>query len=212
MTRKIVVEGIGTFFLMFTIGMVVLPPDSGALGPLAIGAVLMAMIYAGGHISGAHYNPAVTLAVFFRGKCPAADVPGYLIAQVVGGVLAAVVAKQILPGFVAPAAIVPAPSDMAVILSEFLFTFALANTVVNVATAKGTKDNSFYGLAIGSTVVVGAVAVGSISGGVFNPAVFVGVAVFGLKAWSSLALLVSVQLVAGAAAGLLFKVLHPDDN
>jgi aquaporin Z len=99
-----------------------------------------------------------------------------------------------------------------VILSEFLFTFALVNTVINVATAKGTKDNSFYGLAIGSIVLVGAVAVGGISGGVFNPAVFVGAALFGLKAWASLVLFVCVQLVAGAAAGLVFRVLHPDDN
>ena len=171
----------------------------------------MVMIFAGGHVSGGHYNPAVTLAVFFRGKCPAADVPGYMIAQLVGAALAALAAQQIYPGFVAPAVTGPPPKDIAVILSEFLFTFALANTVVNVATCRGTKDNSFYGLAIGSMVVVGAVAVGPISGG-FNPAVFVGIAIFGIKAWSSLVLFVSVQLVAGAAAGLLFKVLHPDDN
>jgi aquaporin Z len=154
----------------------------------------------------------VTLGVFFRGKCPAADVAAYMVAQVAGAVVAALAAAQIWPGFTPPAAADPPPSQLAVILSELLFTFALVNTVLNVATAKGTKDNSFYGLAIGSIVFVGAVAVGGISGGVFNPAVFVGAAVFGLKAWSSLVLFVCVQLVAGAAAGLLFRVLHPDDN
>src|SRR3954469_20642679 len=84
--RKYVTEFIGTFFLVFTIGMTVVghTPASGVIPPLAIGSALMVMIYAGGHISGGHYNPAVTLGVFLRGSCPASDVPAYMIAQVVG--------------------------------------------------------------------------------------------------------------------------------
>ena len=69
------VELIGTFFLVLTIGMTVIEPGAGTLAPLAIGSALMVMVYAGGHISGAHYNPAVTLAVWMRGRCAAADVP-----------------------------------------------------------------------------------------------------------------------------------------
>src|SRR4029078_9561128 len=83
--KKYIVELIGTFFLVLTIGCVVAKPkDAGDFAPLAMGSMLMVMIFAGGHISGAHYNPAVTLAVWLRGKCPTADVPGYIIAQIAG--------------------------------------------------------------------------------------------------------------------------------
>ena len=77
--NKYIVELIGTFFLVFTIGNVVIEPGAGPLAPLAIGAALMVMVYAGGHISGAHYNPAVTLAILIRGKCDAKDVAPYVI-------------------------------------------------------------------------------------------------------------------------------------
>src|SRR5436190_5548782 len=94
MLRKLVVEAIGTFFLVLTVGQTVGNPanqSAAALAPLAIGSVLMVMVYAGGHISGGHYNPAVTLAVWLRGKCATADVPGYIASQVVAAVAAAVI-------------------------------------------------------------------------------------------------------------------------
>jgi aquaporin Z len=87
--KKYLTEFIGAFFLVFTIGMCVLKPDVGNFAPIAIGSALMIMVYAGGHLSGGHYNPAVTLAVWLRGKCPASDVPAYIIAQVVAAVAAA---------------------------------------------------------------------------------------------------------------------------
>jgi aquaporin Z len=76
------------------------------------------------------------------------------------------------------------PATVPALLAEFLFTFALVYVVLNVATAKGTSGNSFYGLAIGFTVFVGAFSVGNISGGAFYPAVAVGVSVMGLSSWS----------------------------
>ena len=89
MVKKLAVEFIGTFFLVLTVGQVVVGADpaspASALAPLAIGSALMVMVYAGGHISGGHYNPAVTLAVWLRGKCTAVEVPAYMVAQVVGG-------------------------------------------------------------------------------------------------------------------------------
>ena len=94
---------------------------------------------------------------------------------------------------------------------ELLFTFALGYVVLNVATSKDHPGNSFYGLAIGSTVMVGAVAVGGVSGGAFNPAVVLGGAVMGLFAWSTLLYLIP-QLIAGIAAGLTFRCLNPDDK
>ncbi len=206
---KLVVEFIGTFFLVFTIGQTVIGPnDAGALAPLAIGAALMVMIYAGGHISGAHYNPAVTLAVALRGKCPWADVPGYMIAQVLGAVAAAVI-TLIVKG---DNPIYPAPgheySVVAKLLVEFLFTFALCYVVLNVATSKGTSGNPFYGLAIGFTVVTGAFAVGGVSGGAFNPAVAVGVTVNKLSAVANIWIFLVGDFAGAVAAAFVWKFTH----
>ena len=149
--NKYVVEFIGTFFLVFTVGMCVIKPDVGNFAPLAIGSVLMVMIYAGGHISGGHFNPAVTLAVWLRGKCSTSDVPGYMAAQIVAGVVAAVAALYLKGNpTVTPGELKVGPS----LLAEFLGTFALAWTVLNTATAKATAGNSNYGLAIDRKSVV----------------------------------------------------------
>ncbi|GJM16134.1 MAG: aquaporin [Thermodesulfobacteriota bacterium] len=206
---KYAVELIGTFFLVLTIGLVVIEPGAGAFAPVAIGSVLMVMIYAGGHISGAHYNPAVTLAVWMRGRCPASDVPGYMISQFAGGIIAAFAVfliKGNVPVVTSP--ISPIPS----LLAEFLFTFALCYVVLNVATSKRTDGNSFYGLAIGFTVLVGAYAVGSISGGAFNPAVAVGVITMGLMDISSIWVFLIANFLGGIAAALAFNALNPDDK
>jgi aquaporin Z len=143
----------------------------------------MVMVFAGGHVSGAHFNPAVTLAVFMRGRCDAKDLLPYWIAQVAAGIVAALVAIFLVGKSGTPMEIKNVPAAFVV---EFLFTFALAYVVVNCATAKGTAGNSFYGLAIGMTVMVGAFSVGAISGGAFNPAVAVGVAVMQLVKFSDI--------------------------
>jgi aquaporin Z len=208
-----VVEAIGTFFLVFTVGAAA---GSGSpLAPLAIGAILMVMIYAGGHISGGHYNPAVTLAVLVRHRIGMRDAAGYWIAQLVGGLLAAVVMREVVdPAQVAtpPTMALTGHTTVAAFVVELLFTFALCFVVLNVATSKSHPDNSFYGLAIGFTVVAGAFAVGAISGGAFNPAVTFGAAVMGMFAWSTLWVYLLAQLIAGAAAGAVFLALNPDDK
>jgi aquaporin Z len=207
--RKLVVEFIGTFFLVFTVGA---SSQSGtSLAALAIGAVLMVMVYAGGHISGGHYNPAVTIAALVRGRIGAGDAIGYWVAQLIAGFLAAVVVRATVS---ASAAHPVAPTGHALasaLIVEFLYTFALAYVVLNVATSKDHPDNSFYGLAVGFTVLVGAVSVGAISGGAFNPAVVLGGAAMGLFAWSTLLYLVP-QLIAGVAAGVVFRALNPTDK
>ncbi|MDD2763983.1 MAG: aquaporin [Opitutaceae bacterium] len=202
--KKYFVEFIGTFFLVFTVGMA-----SGPLAPLAIGSVLMVMIFAGGHVSGGHFNPAVTLAVWLRGKCDRKDALSYWVAQLAAGLLAAliVVALKGKP-MLGSASHAVGPS----LVAEFLFTFALAWTVLNTATARGTAGNSFYGLAIGFTVFVGAVAVGGISGGAFNPAVGLGVVLMGVEKLSQLGVYLAAELVGGAAAALAFKVTHEADE
>ncbi len=207
--NKYLTEMIGTFFLVLTIGCTVLGRGTGVIPPLAIGAVLMVMIFAGGHISGGHFNPAVTLGVFIRGRCPAGDVAPYMIFQVIGAILAALAVKFVEGGAEVQAFI---PATGPAFVAEFLFTFALVYVVVNVATAKGTANNSFYGLAIGMTVMSGAFAVGNISGGAFNPAVAVGASVLGLFAWSSFWLYLVADLLGGLCAGLVFKFLNPADR
>ena len=209
---KYAVEFIGTFFLVLTIGMTVIEPGAGNLAPLAIGAALMVMVYAGGHVSGAHYNPAVTLAVFLRGKCPLADVPGYMLAQVVGAALAALVVGTLKGPDAMSKVVAGTPVVGAALLAEFLFTFALGWVVLNVATAKGTAGNSNYGLAIGFTVLAGAFAVGSVSGGAFNPAVAVGITMMGLSAAANIWIFLVADFLGAAAAALVFKAINPNDR
>jgi aquaporin Z len=172
----------------------------------------MVMVYAGGHVSGAHYNPGVTLAVWMRGRCPSADVPGYMAAQVAGA-LGAAVAVGALKGASAMAQVTAgSPPVGAALLAEFLFTFALAWVVLNAATAKATHGNSFYGLAIGFTVMTGAFAVGSISGGVFNPAVAAGVTMMGLVSVANLWIYLAADFAGAAVAAAVFRAIHPGDR
>src|SRR5258707_13886135 len=207
--QKYLAEFIGTFFLVLTIGCTVVGHGAGPLAPLAVGSALMVMIFAGGHISGGHFNPAVTLGVWLRGKCEAKDVAPYMIFQVMGAVLAALVVKFLKGG----AAVAPLqPATVPALLAEFLFTFALVYVVLNVATAKGTSGNSFYGLAIGFTVLAGAFSVGSISGGVFNPAVAVGISVLGLSAWPNYWVYLVAEFAAAAVAAGAFKALNPAER
>ena len=169
--KKYLTEFIGTFFLVFTICLAV---DRGVpLAFLAIGAVLMVMVYMGGPISGAHYNPAVSIALLLSRKLAGADLIPYLVAQFAGAIAGAATGAWILGSSIAPA---PAPTatGMQALAVEFLFTFALCLVVLNVATSKRTAGNSYFGLAIGFTVAAAAFAGGPVSGGAFNPAVGLG--------------------------------------
>jgi aquaporin Z len=207
--NKYIAEFIGTFFLVLTIGCTVIGNGAGAFAPLAIGSALMVMVFAGGHISGAHFNPAVTLGIWLRGKCEAKDVAPYMIFQIIGATLAAFAVK-LLKG---ATAVTPLqPPIVPALLAEFLFTFALVYVVLNTATAKNTSGNSFYGLAIGFTVLVGAFSVGNISGGAFNPAVAVGISIMGLSSWPNIWIYLVADFAGGVAASGIFKALNPADK
>ncbi|MBI1798005.1 MAG: aquaporin [Candidatus Eisenbacteria bacterium] len=206
---KYLVEMIGTFFLVLTIGLTVILGGSGVIPPLAIGAALMVMVYAGGHVSGAHYNPAVTLAVWLRGRCEAKDVVPYWIAQIAGALVAAFVTRWLAAGTPIHAI---APQVGPAFIAELLFTFALAWVVLNVATARATAGNSYFGLAIGMTVMAGAFTVGGISGGVFNPAVAVGISTMGISPWPNLWIYLVAELLGAAIAAIAFGLTHPDDR
>jgi aquaporin Z len=207
--NRYLTEFIGTFFLVLTIGCTVIPGAAGVIPPLAIGAALMVMVFAGGHVSGAHYNPAVTLGVWMRGRCKAGDVLPYWTAQGLAALVASV-ASALLVGWPSAGALTPAIGRA--FIAEFLFTFALVYVVLNTATAKATAGNSFFGLAIGFTVMTGAFAVGGISGGAFNPAVAVGLAVMGLVSTKSIWIHVVAELLGGVAAAMVFRTINPDDK
>lgn len=210
--NKYLTEFIGTFFLVLTIGMAV--ASSSVLAPIAIGSALMVMIYMGGNISGGHYNPAVTLGVFMRGKIDAKDMIIYWVFQLLGAIIAAFVIFVLTTH---PLVVAPAPGRDAVkaILCEALGTFALVSVVLNVATTKKAAGNSYYGLAIGFTVTAMAVALGPISGGAFNPAVALGPQIVdAIKGGASLSTS-WIYLVGcfggGAVAAIVFRICNPDE-
>ena len=208
--RKYVTEAIGTLLLVFTVGASV--RNASVLAPIAIGAILMAMIYAGGHISGAHYNPAVTLAVLVRRRITVRNAIVYWVAQIAGGLAgAALVIAIVAPGQLKPD-VLSGRDLLAAIIAELLFTFALCYVVLNVATSKDHPDNSFYGLAIGFTVAAGAVAVGGLSGAAFNPAVVIGGVVMNVFGSSVVAYFIATQLIAAVLAGWTFRALNSGDN
>ena len=202
MRNKLLVEAVGTFFLCLAVLV------SG--GPLPVAALLCALLYMGAPISLPHYNPAVTLAVMLRGKCPVSDVGPYMASQVAGASAAALIVKFLYP-------VAQTAKDLSAVvpqalLAEFLFTFALCYVVLNVATCKATANNSFYGLAIGMTVMAGAFSVGGISGGAFNPAVAVGISIMNLSAWSNIWIFLVANFVGAAAAATTFKIINPTDK
>ena len=205
--NKYIAEFIGTFFLVLTIGCTGIGAGAGVIAPLAIGAALMVMVFAGGHISGAHYNPAVTVGMLIRGKLNPADVVPYWIAQFVAAALASMIVIKFLR---AGAAVSPiSPHVGPALLAEFLFTFALVYVVLNTATAEGTSGNSFYGLAIGMTVMTGAFAVGDISGGAFNPAVALGICILGISSWGNIWIYLLANFGAAIAAAVIFQLINP---
>lgn len=163
--KHYLVEFIGTFFLVLTIAL--------TGNPLAISLVLIALVYWGGHLSGAHYNPAVTLALLLRKKITQQEASRYVLSQLTGSILACLVSSSFFskPLIVSTGINTPWTSAF---LAETLFTFLLASVVLHVAATKKTHGNQYFGLAIGAVVFVGATAVGNISGGAFNPAVGIG--------------------------------------
>ena len=213
--RNALAEFVGTFIFVFAIIGAV--NSASALTPLAIGFALMVMVFATGHISGAHLNPAVSLGAWLRGAISAVTFAAYVVAQLVAGALAALLTGRRLSGirsFVLwPAAAKPVAIEVGpAFLVEALWTFVLVYVVLNVATSKANVNNSFYGLAIGSTVFVGAVAVGGISGGGFNPAVALGLSITGIFDIGAYWLYLLAPLVGGAVAALVFRALNSDDR
>lgn len=181
----------------------------GNFAPITIGMTLIGVIYMGGHISKAHYNPAITLAFFICKKIKNSDVIGYLLAQIIGAFLATLTAGYLLGSYVSLPEISMmdlSPKVFPALLAEFLGTFILALVILNVAIAKGTAGNSFYGVAIGFTVIGIAYAFGGISGGAFNPAVAIGISMAELVRWNDIWIFLIANFSGAAMAAFVFKM------
>jgi len=201
--NKVITEFIGTFFLVM---------GAALGGGIGAGLALMIMVYAGGHISGAHYNPAVSLAVWIRSKLSIGELIGYWMSQVAGALLAAIVVANILGVEGTSVCVIADDGITKAIIAELLGTFALAYVVLNVATAKGTAGNSFYGLAIGGTVIAMATVIGKFSGGAFNPAVAIGLSLQKTFCWPQIWIYLLGGFAGAALAGLVFNMNNPDDK
>lgn len=210
--RRYVAEFIGTLLFVTAIfGAVLTQP---ALAPLGIGAALIALVYAGGHLSGAHFNPAVSLAVAIRGRLAWVDFVPYVAAQLLGGLVAYFLSlglygdqlDRLPPGLDLDGMVV------AVFLAELVFTFALVWVILNVATSRDHAGNGFYGLAIGLIVMSGAIAVGSVSSAAFNPAVVFTLNVAGVLQWQWSWLYLLAELLGATLAALAFRALNPEDR
>ncbi len=207
MRNKLIAEFIGTYFLYLIIGMCVTPPGAGALTPLVVGVGLTALVYSCGHISKAHFNPATTVAYFFAGTHPRKAFLPFVAVILVGAVCAALTLLALNPEGLTQVTAIEI-NTLRVIVAEFAFTFALMWVILNVAIAKGTVGNGFYGLAIGAIVAAGAFAVGPISFAAFNPAVTIALCINGFIPWSALGLYIIVQVSAAAATGILFRSMQ----
>jgi aquaporin Z len=203
--RQLTVEFIGTFVLVLTIGLATSSKGAGALAPVAIGSALMVMVFAGGHISGAHYNPAVSIAMLLAGKLHPRNAAPYVITQLAAGALAALLVRA----FVGPATPVVLGADWKILVGEFIFTLVLAYVVLNVTAVPATEGNSFYGLAIGFTVATGVFTVGRITGGVFNLAAALAGSITGALTWSHSWIYLLASVLGGVFAAVLYAYLNP---
>ena len=211
--KKYLVEFIGTFILVLVIGLT----GGNSMAPLAIGSVLVVLVYMGGPVSGAMYNPAVTLAVLLRKKMETKEALLYMLAQILAAMASAYFFFLIWGKTWAPRP----NTDINILKAlaiEIVFTFVLALVVLSVATSKKSSGNSYFGLAIGFTVLAAAFAGGPISGGAFNPAVGIGPilidSIFGTCHCDSINFLwiyLAGPFTGGALAAIAYKMANPDE-
>ncbi len=207
--RPLLAELIGTYFLVFVVGLVVGGLAPAEWAPIAVSAVLCVCVCAFGHASGAHFNPAVTIAAWLRRRINAGRMIGYIIAQLLGAYLA-VLTCTLMDSWATPAPLVLAGSSQ-IIVAEGIFTFLLVTVILNVAATKATEGNQYFPFAIAGAVLAGALCVGTISGAVFNPAVGTGLVAMGALPSAKLILYVASQLAGAIAAAWVHGVMYPDE-
>jgi len=211
-SQVIASEFIGTYFLVLTVALNV-AGASPAIA-LSIGASLMCGVYALGSVSGAHFNPAVTLALTLTNNAPASLAPTYMCAQLVGG-LAGAFTSLGMTGRSVPLAHGTGYGWGGVAVAEVVYTFVLCFVVLNVATPRGGQLSHMHGLAVGFCIVAGGFAIGSVSGGSLNPAVSVALdtshALTGGK-WINCLGYVVLEFVGAGLAAAAYSVCRPEQK
>jgi aquaporin Z len=211
--KKYLTEGIGTFFLLFITILTSQNPDIALAAPLAAGAALLAMTYVGERISGAHYNPAITLAMLMRASTSRTDAIYYIMAQLIGGVLAALIGGFLLNCNTGQE-IQMHYNKMGIcsIVAEFCGAFGLTYVFMNVNNPRQTAEKSFSGIAMGFTLAGFIYALRSISGGVFNPALALSLLTIGALDGSDLWIYLAGAILGAAAANTVFLVVNSNEN
>ncbi len=212
--KKYIVEFIGTFFLVLTICMTSYSKVSADLQPIAVGSMLMILVYSMGYLSGAQFNPAISLAVYLRGRINLKEMGFYWIAQILGAVAAAMITAVLISAKPPVGLIASTPqffSMVPALIAEVLGSFALTWVILTVATSKALDGNNFYGLAIGFTVTALMYTLGSVSGSAFNPAVAIATCVAHLSTWDNLWIYLVGGLGGAVLAAMAFKYLSGDE-
>ena len=210
-SKQFIAEVIGTFALVTAVCGAILTGQTGALPAFAGGLAIMTMIYAVGGISGGHFNPAVTLASTISGRTNTTQMVAYMVAQLVGGLLAVTLLQTITTASLVTAVAAPAAgvSSTSAIVAEAVGTFFLALTVLGV-TSNQSISRSFSGLAIGGTIVLAGLTIGNLTGGSVNPARAIAPAVLSGE-FANLATYIIGPVIGAAVAGLISNVLFTAD-
>ena len=208
--KKCFVEFFGTFFLCFTVLFCVFMNVNPAVVPVAIGLVLAVLVYVGGPVSGGHYNPAVSIAIFLIGRMGAKKTFLYCIFQIFG----AAYASLMFLWFVSSLAEAPVKADFTAIplvTAEIVFTTLLIYTVIFTAISKRVEGNQYFGFAIGTSVTVGVAVAGGICLAALNPAVAIAVSLLGVATLKTFILTIAADIIAAFAACGLYKLLSIDN-
>jgi aquaporin NIP len=213
MSRKLIAEFIGTYFLVFAgTGAIVVNTITGALThqgiAITFGLVVMALIYTFGHISGAHFNPAVTIAFWVHRALPLRDACWYIVTQTAAGVTASFSLRVMFGNIAHLGATIPRNSWGQAFLLEFILTFVLMMVIFGSA-VHGKAEKPFAGLAIGGTVGLMAMFAGPISGASMNPARSLGPA-WASGTWDHLWVYLVATTLGAVAAALVYHKLHDE--
>lgn len=208
--RKLITEFAGTFFLVLTVG-IVAATLQGYPGAMIICIVLSVLIFAGAGISGAHYNPAVTLACLLNKRLGRGAAAGYIIAQCTGAIAAAFVVAFFI-GNKLPVAASALPGNTKALLAELSGTFILIYVGLNASTAKGRKGNMFYGLSVGLTVLVMIYAIGAISGSILNPALAIGMSIMKFTSFTDIWIYMIGCFSAGILGAIVYRLIHANNK
>ena len=208
--KKYSIEFLGTFFLLLISAL--------TENPIAIGLGLASLIYVGAHVSGAHYNPAVSIAMVIRGEINKTECFKYCIAQILGAIAGSFIYFLITNNVFE----IQPDSDTTrtqFLIAEFIFTFLLVITILFVGTHPKLKDNQFYGAAIGLTVIASQYSIAEISSSVLNPAISIGPAIFNIFSGQETNIsldyspyYVFITILSGVFAAFIFKFYLKENN